>query len=237
MMIDTILNNIPETLTLGSVIVGGSAWLGKYWSSQLIEKVKSKSARDIESLRADYQKEIRVLDEKFKLEVLKFENHLQVSKSTCEIIFDKKVEVYGSLMALRNKYYRYKNESVMVQDDPLDAIETFYTCFMECKSILEDNSLYISEALSSLYDEWMDIAIKHFKQESVDGHEVHGMAYTDEENQQNIHDAQFSARNALVNDTQDLMEQIFNQINDDIRKIRCLVTLPLEENLRVGVRS
>ncbi len=68
MMIDTILNNIPETLTLGSVIVGGAAWLGKYWSSQLIEKVKSKSARDIESLRADYQKEIRVLDEKFGLD-------------------------------------------------------------------------------------------------------------------------------------------------------------------------
>ena len=229
-MLDIFLKNIPETLTLGTVVVGVSAWLGKLLSSHMIEKVKSQSAKDIEDLRAEYQKEIRGLDEKFKLEVLKFENHLQVSKSTYEIIFDKKVEVYASLMTLRNKYYRYKNESVMVEEDPADVIETFYTFFINCKSILEDNALYISEDLSLLYDEWMGLAIKHFKQESVDGYEVHGMAYTDDKNQQNIHDAQFSARNLLVNDTQGLMEQIFAQIKDDLKKIRMLVSLPLETN-------
>lgn len=228
-MIDIILKHIPETLTLGSmIIIGVSAWLGRFLSSSLIEKEKSNSAQNLADLRSDYQKDIRTLDEKVTLQVLKFENNLQVSKSTYEIIFDKKVAVYDSLTTLRDQYYRYKHEDAIKEEHPSDAVETYYTYFINCKSILEGNSLYISEELSLRYDQWMEQAVTHLKKASADGAEVNGKAYTDDENQQNIHDAQFPARNELVNNTQESMEKIFDQIKEDLRKIRLLVSSPLD---------
>lgn len=227
-MFDVILNNIPESITLGGIIIGLSGLLGAFLSSRLIEGYKTKSLKEIEELKNDYHKELRSLNERFQLNLLKVENQLQISKSTYELLFDNKVSTYKALVELRLKYFRYKNESALVEEDGADAIETFYTYFVQCKTLIEDNALYISPELSIRYDKWMNEAIKCFKQESTDGFEVHGQANTHEENAMNVHSAQFPARNALVNNTQELMESIFEQVNTDLRIIRNVSNRPLE---------
>lgn len=227
-MFDVILNNIPESITLGGIIIGLSGLFGKFLSNRLIEGYKTKSLIEIEELKNDYHQELRSLNERFQLNLLKVENQLQISKSTYELLFDKKVSTYKALVELRLKYFRYKNESALVEEDPADTIETFYTYFVQCKTLIEDNALYISPELSIQYDKWMNEAIKCFKQESTDGLEVHGQAYTNEENAMNVHNAQFPARNALVNNTQELMESIFEQVNTDLRIIRNVSNRPLE---------
>ncbi|MGO3344840.1 MAG: hypothetical protein ACTIM4_07895 [Marinomonas sp.] len=227
-MFDVIINNIPESITLGGFIIGLSGLFGKLLSSRLIEGYKTQSLKDIEGLKNVYQKDLRNLDEKFQLNLLKVENQLQISKSTYELLFDNKVSAYKLLVELRLKYFRYKNENAMVEEDPADAIEAFYTYFVQCKTLIEDNALYISPQLSIRYDEWMEKATKCFKQESTDGLEVHGLAYTQHENGENIHNAQFPARNALVNQTQELMENIFEQVNADLSIIRSVSNRPLE---------
>lgn len=227
-MFDVIMNNIPESITLGVTITGLSGLFGKYLSSRLIEGYKKQSLKEIEELKSNYQKELRSLDERFQLNLIKVENQLQISKSTYELLFDNKVSTYKALVELRLKYFRYKNENAMVEEDPSDAIEAFYTFFVQCKTLIEDNALYISPELSIRYDKWMDEATKCFKQESTDGLEVHGLAYTQHENDVNVHNAQFPARNALVNETQELMENIFEQVNADLSIIRSVSNRPLE---------
>ncbi|GLR04998.1 hypothetical protein GCM10007906_25860 [Vibrio hyugaensis] len=215
-------------MTVGGVVIALSGFLSKFLSTRFIEGYKSKSLKELEKLKKEYQRELRDLDDKFQLNLLKVENQLQISKSTYELLFDNKVNTYRSLSALRLKYLRYKHENAMHEEDPVDAIETFYQYFVQCKVLLEDNALYISPELSVRYDKWMVKASKCFKQASIDGLEVHGLAYTEHENDMNVHDAQFPARNALVNDTQDLMESIFEQINTDLDIIRSVSNRPLE---------
>jgi len=227
-MFEDIFSHLPEALGLGAVIVGISGWFGKYLSSRLLESYKTKSLMDIEALKMQYQEELRSLDEKFQLKLLKAENHLQISKSTYELLFDKKVLAYKELMELRLKYYRFKNESVLVEEDPADAIEIYYTYFIQCKTLLENNALYISPELATRFSNWMVLATECFKQESIDGYEVHGLAHTNEENAQNVYFAQFPARNALVNQTQGLMEEVFEQIDIDLSAIRSLSSIPLD---------
>ncbi|MGR6862569.1 hypothetical protein ACU5EH_20865 [Aliivibrio salmonicida] len=227
-MFDIIVNNLLESITLGGLMVSLSGLFGKFLSNRLIEGYRSKSLKEIEELKKEYQKELRSLDNKFQLNLLKVENQLQISKSTYELLFDNKVSIYKALSELRLKYFRYKNENALIEEDPADAIETFYMYFVQCKTLLEDNALYISPQLSIRYDKWMSEASKCFKQESADGLDVHGLAYTSHENMMNVYDAQFHARNALVNNTQELMESIFEQVNSDLGIIRRVSNRPLE---------
>ena len=89
-MFDVIMNNIQESITLGGIIIGLSGLFGKYLSSRLIEGYKTKSLKEIDELKCNYQIELRSLDERFQLNLLKVESQLQISKSTYELLFDNK---------------------------------------------------------------------------------------------------------------------------------------------------
>ncbi|UQA50956.1 hypothetical protein [Vibrio sp. ED002] len=179
---------------------------------------QSKSAKSLQILKEDGQKRLKKVENKLDQERVQREYQHQISKSTYEMIFERRISVYEELQSLKNKHYKYINESPLAKTE--DVIETSYTHFIECRRIIENNKLLISEDLSVLYEEWYELALPYFVKMGEDGFEAHYSSHDDARRAQDVYDAQFSSRNAIVDNTADKMDLVFVQVENDIRNIR-----------------
>ncbi|QUM76741.1 hypothetical protein HWV00_11140 [Moritella sp. 24] len=211
-------NLLPILGGSGAVVIALSSWLGKVSASRIIEKEKSELNLELQKVKDENKLILNRLDAELQKNMQNKEHHYQVSKSTYEMIFDKRVSVYGELLELKNSYYKYINEHPLSETE--DGIEESFTYFMKCRGIIELNKIYVSEELITKYSIWYDLALDSLVKLGKDGYKAHGQAHSDVQNFHNVHDAQFPARNKLVIDTKDSMELLFKQVEFDLQRIR-----------------
>jgi len=227
-MTQLVVDNIISVLGGTSlVVVGLSSWLGTLWSKRILNHEKLKMDKELQQIKDDNQAKLKSMEQDLLVELQKRDHYHQISKSTYEMNFDRKVKVYTDLLSLNQDFSRFKNESPMA-DEP-ESTEVYYKYFDRCKTLLESEKLYISSHLAKLYDNWYSTALPYLKKARVDGNAVHGLAYTNEENQDNIHEAQEPARYELVCETFKEMQAIFDQIEIDVASIRRIIELPMKE--------
>ncbi|HCG7969488.1 TPA: hypothetical protein NJ499_004693 [Vibrio parahaemolyticus] len=183
------------------------------------------SAKKLQAYKSESQNKLKSMEHEFSIEIQKKDHYHQISKSTYEMIFNKKVSVYTELLGLKQEYSKFKNENPLA-DDAEECIEIYYNYFIKCKLLIEKEKLYVSNDLACLYDLWYNDAVQYFKLAGVHGFAVHGQAYTERENEMNIYDAQEPARWELVQNTFSKMESIFDQIEFDVKVIRKIIELP-----------
>ncbi|MGF1850530.1 hypothetical protein L4C44_01395 [Vibrio satsumensis] len=209
------LKEFSDYLGGGAAILALCTLLWQFWSARNLQKYKNES-----------QSSLKALEHEFSVEMQKRDHSHQISKSTYEMNFDRKVSVYTELLKLKQDYSKFKNENPLA-DDELESPDIFYNYFIQCKVIIEREKLYISDDLASLYDSWYSVAVKYFKKAGIEGIAVHGLAYTNEENEMNIYDAQQESRWELVHETFPLMDSVFDQIEYDVKIIRKIIEIPI----------
>ncbi len=227
-MSQLVIENIVSVLGGASVVVIGlSSWLGSLWSKRILNQEKLRMDKELQQLKDSNLANLKSMERELQVELQKRDHYHQISKSTYEMNFERKVKVYTELLLLNQKFFRFMNESPLA-DEP-ECTETYYGYFEQCKTLIEKEKLYVSSKLAERYELWYQKALPYFKQAGLDGYAVHGFAHTDEENKQNIYDAQEPARYDLVCETFKEMQAIFEQVEIDVASIRRIIELPMQE--------
>ncbi len=222
------VNNILATLGGASLLITGlSAFLGKVWSKRIIMTEKASIEKDIQKMRAHHDRELKFLEANIQLELLRKDQFHQISKSTFESIFNRKIELYSDLLKVSIEFRRFARESIYSEiDDPTDDLWDYQR---KIRDLIESNRLYVTEALFEKYSVWYEKAVPYLKQADVDGYEAHGQAYTDEENELNVFYAQQPSYAKLVSETDAEFASILDQVDRDIDSLRRNIEMPLNK--------
>jgi hypothetical protein len=223
-----VTNNIIEVLGGASLLITSlSAYLGKLLAGKSLEREKGFIAKNLQLQKEAHSLEMKNIENKLQLEMVKQDQFHQISKTTFEKIFETKIDIYTNLLTLKiyfNKFYKESHDLEVGEDDPTDH---FYSLFMKCREMLESNKLYISSELSNKYDQWHTKALPYLKQANVEGYHAHGMAYTERENWENVWEAQAPIFSKMIGESFTEMLGIFEQIDRDIALIRENINSPI----------
>ena len=95
----------------GVVVTSLSAYLGKLLADRSLMREKASLTRDLQSQKDKHSLEIKVLEHDLQLELSKKDQFNQISKSTYENLFNRKISVYSDLLKLKTDYDKFVNES------------------------------------------------------------------------------------------------------------------------------
>jgi hypothetical protein len=204
----------------GVVVTGLSAYLGKFLADKSLLREKSALETVIKNTQNEHQTSIKLLEKELKLELVKKDQFHQISKSTFENIFNKKIDVYSSLLIIKTNYdkFRYEDGSFEFIDPTYD----FLSHFKLFRKSIEENRLYISNDLSDKYDDWYLEAALYFRQleETEFNIQAHAGGTDNRVVNEEVWEAQEPINQNLVNNTIEKMALIIKQIELDVRKIR-----------------
>jgi hypothetical protein len=142
------INNIGD-VAITMLVILGTIYLIKQAIQLLISKnleiVKSQNNKEIEKLKSELDKQKQQLE------------HIhQVSQVTYQKLFEKKIEIYQSLLQVLQKYKIKEKENYNPFEDSGDTIykhrEDSFTEIKEIEHIIEGNQLYISNKLLKKYE-------------------------------------------------------------------------------------
>ncbi|SMC74758.1 hypothetical protein SAMN02746065_10928 [Desulfocicer vacuolatum DSM 3385] len=227
---EILTENILTTLSGAGVLVTGlSAFLGRVWSKRILMREKGVIEGELQEMRSNHEKSLKLIEANVRLQILKKDQFHQISKSTFESIFNRKIELYSDLLKISVQFRRFAIESIYSEiDDPTDE---FWNFQRKTRELIENNRLYVSEDLFEKYVIWYEKAVAYFKAADIAGYEAHGQSYTEEENLMNVWDAQHPEYAKLVKNTNDEFVAILDQIEKDIDRLRKSIEIPLNKAL------
>ena len=89
-----VIENIIAVLGGGTLLITAlSSWLGSLWSKRILMNEKT-----------ELELKIKEIEQSLKIEALRHDYQFQLSKSTYEMIFNKKINAYSELLSLKNKF-------------------------------------------------------------------------------------------------------------------------------------
>lgn len=216
-----VIDNIISVLGgAGIVVTGLATYLGKLLSdkSLLREKVHLETA--LQNAQNEHQTSIKLLEKELQLELVKKDQFHQISKSTFENIFNRKIDVYSNLLKIKIDYdkFRYEDGSF----DFIDPTYEFLSHFELFRKSIEENRLYISNDLSKKYDEWYLEAAPYLRKlEEVEFNiQAHAGASEDKDLYHDIWSEQAPIIHDLVENTIEKMGLVIKQIDYDVENIR-----------------
>lgn len=216
-----VIDNIISVLGgAGIVVTGLATYLGKLLSdkSLLREKVHLETA--LQNAQNEHQTSIKLLEKELQLELVRKDQFHQISKSTFENIFNRKIDVYSNLLKIKIDYdkFRYEDGSF----DFIDPTYEFLSHFELFRKSIEENRLYISNDLSKKYDEWYLEAAPYFRKlEAVEFNiQAHAGAVTDNDLYNDIWAEQGPIIHDIVENTIEKMGLVIKQIDHDVENIR-----------------
>jgi hypothetical protein len=198
-----VLEHIIATIGSASLIVTGlSAYIGKRISDRSNIFQKAAFDKDIQSIKHEHASSMLLIEKEIQVELAKKDRFHQISKGTFENALEGGIE------------------------DPTDE---FYSLFMRCRESLESNKLYISDELSNKYDQWHKKAAPFLKQANIEGFHAHGLAHTENKNNQNVWEAEAPILSEMIHATMEEMKSIFSQVDKDIILIRSNINAPMRQ--------
>lgn len=205
----------------GVLITGLSTFLGKLWSDKSLLREKARLTSELKEIENRHSMAIQLLEKELQLELIKKDQFHQISKTTYEKLFDKKIKIYSDLLQLKTDYDRFKNESGTFEY--IDPTEDFLSHFKLFKEKIEENRLYISNEISDRFDEWYKQAAPYFQRIE----EVAISAYAEpkfiagvESSPEGIWEDQEPIIRELISDTFEKMSLVISQIETDVKEIK-----------------
>lgn len=208
-----ILNHLLSVLGGLSVIITGlSAFLGKTLSERIILKEK-----------ANISRELKILEREIQLDIKSKELFSQISSETYKKIFEKKIEIYSSLLTSKNNYIQFDKESHIPEVD--DPTNDYYRLYVDFRKIIENNKLYISNNLSNAYENWYIQASPYLKEAKIKGYQTYGNTHcnNDIDRDFEVELAQNQKISEMIIKTKDDMEIFIKQIDTDVAEIRLTI--------------
>lgn len=204
---------------VGVVVTGLSTFLGKLVSEKSILREKIKLQAELQSQKEKHEHDLKLLEKDLQVNLAKSERFSQISKTTFENIFSKRIDVYSKLTTLRTEYYAFINEGHEIEVDD-DAIGGFQSLFSKCRNLIEDNRLYISSELSKAYDAWLSVASPFYKEVNISGYEIHLSSYDDGQRYNEFMAAEAVIFSRMIRATIEEMTKVFDQIENDVELMR-----------------
>jgi hypothetical protein len=198
-----------------------SSYLGKLLSDRSLMREKANFDKELQSQKERHSLEIELLNYKLKHELLKKDQFHQISKSTYENLFNKKVSVYSELIKLKNDYDKFSNESGTFEY--INPTIDFLTHFNLFKENIEENRLYITNELSDAFDNWYKKSSAYFQR--IEAVEFNLSTRSETIESDVIWLQQEPIIRDLISNTMSEMMVILDQINKDVSDIRSFMTL------------
>lgn len=225
-----VLEHIIATIGSASLIVTGlSAYIGKRISDRSNIFQKAAFDKDIQSIKHEHASSMLLIEKEIQVELAKKDRFHQISKGTFEKIFESKIEIYTNLIKLKIDFFKFLDEDYALEVGIEDPTDEFYSLFMRCRESLESNKLYISDELSNKYDQWHKKAAPFLKQANIEGFHAHGLAHTENKNNQNVWEAEAPILSEMIHATMEEMKSIFSQVDKDIILIRSNINAPMRQ--------
>jgi len=213
-------NIIPVLGGTGFVVTGLTTYLGKLLADKSLLREKTVLETALQNAQNEHQTSIKLLEKELQLELLKKDQFHQISKSTFENIFNKKIDVYSNLLKIKTDYdkFRYEDGSF----DFIDPNYEFLSHFKLFRKNIEENRLYISNDLSEKYDDWYLEAAPYFRKiEEVEFNiQANAGGTEDSEVYHDIWEKQEPIIHDLVKNTIENMGLVIKQIECDVKTIR-----------------
>jgi hypothetical protein len=219
-----VIDNIISVLGgAGVVVTVLTTYLGKLLADKSLLREKKAIETALQNAQNQHQTSIKLLEKELQLELVRKDQFHQISKSTFENIFNRKIDVYSNLLNIKADYdkFYYENGSF----DFIDPTYEFLSHFKHFRKNIEENRLYISNDLSERYDAWYLEAAPYFRRlEEIEFNiQAHAGGTPEIEVDQDIWAEQEPVTQDLVNNTIDTMGLVIKQIEIDVKKIRSSV--------------
>lgn len=216
-VVDNIILSLGGTVVVTAAL---STFLGKIWSTRIINREKAKLDSEIQTIKDNGAKDLASLKSTFDIELLRRDQFHELSKSTYEKIFDKRVEVYTELLELRLVFEKFRNEDGSFRF--INPTEGYHQRFNDIRQAIEKNRLYITNQLAEAYDNWYREAAQYIRQiDEIEYEEVScAVGPSDINTMQRILERQESVIEGLVTKTFIKMDTLINQIEKDVSLIR-----------------
>ncbi|MFV8458887.1 hypothetical protein ACNO5M_27810, partial [Vibrio owensii] len=222
-----VLDNIITVLGGAGVIVTSlSSYLGKLLADRSLMREKASLEKDLQSQKDNHSLEIKLLERELQLELSKKDQFHQISKSTYENLFNKKIEVYSELIKLKTDYEIFSNESGSFEY--IDPTSDFLTHFNSFKKNIEENRLYITNELSDVFDDWYKQASSYFQrieEVEISLYASNTFPRSEAVEPESIWLEQEPIIRKLISDTMPKMMLVLKQIDKDVSDIRGTMTL------------
>lgn len=208
----------------GILVTGLATYLGKLLADRSLLKEKAALESLLQKAKSDHEMSIKMLEKDVRLELVKKDQFHQISKTTFENIFNKKIEIYSNLLKLKTNYERFRYESGSF--DFVDPSDDFLSHFNLFRKNIESNRLYISNDLSDKYDSWYLDAAQYFRKiEEVEFNiSLHSFNGIESDYHEAIWSEQSPIISALVANTLSKMTEVIEQIEADVKQIRAHVS-------------
>jgi len=205
-----VIEHIISVLGGGGVLITGLAtYLGKFWADKSLLQEKSKLEGDIKLLEKDLQ-----------LELTKRDQYHQISKPTFEKLFDKKIKIYTRLLTICLAYKKFSCESGFnkIFDYQFDSALEYVNLM---KKEIEDNRLYVSEALVKKFNSWYLKASEYYRDLEIKEIEVQQNVGLDGEYiHEKVSKAQEETIRQMLTKTDTELNEVFLQIEVDASEFR-----------------
>ncbi len=199
-----------------TILMGLSLFFGKVWSNRLHEKDKSKNKQEILQLK-----------DKLEKNKTKIEHFHQISQSTYQNLFVKKITVYQDLIDIKNIYIKEFNEDVNLQTIEYEHgsnYDFYYDFFNQIRVIIDKNKFYISNELFNKYNILYD-KIKPFIHRLTEFNSFEMEMHSYREDPQQRDDDIQGMHYEMLQESKKELEDLFMQIEVDIKYIRNKIDL------------
>ncbi|WP_208638361.1 hypothetical protein [Vibrio splendidus] len=210
--------------------VGVSTLIGKHWFDKSLQKHKQAFEKDIKESDANNAKKIKeldnkhaasmkALDEKHALEMKRTQRFFSISQSTFEKLFDKKLNVYNRLLMVSLEFKKFNSENGFneVFEYQFDSCLNYVNIL---KKEIEDNRLYLSDSLVNDFNFWYVKAAPFYLRLDTIEINIRRNNSDNEHIGTIISEAQEEEIREMLIETNDALNNIFNQIEADASAFR-----------------
>jgi len=215
-----VVSTVLTSLGGATVIIGGFAHLlGKIWTDRIAKETSAKFTSELEVLKSKNT----ILLEEFKsnsaISLKENEQFALISQEFYQDFFNKRVRIYQKLLNIKNEYVTDMEEEFITEQ--LESWgNVYHSSYIKLRSLIIKNQLYISNDLDALFTKFRSKASEYIKE--ADLMEAYSI---NSDGTHNGSEALDSAYQNFANETYKLMTAVFDQIGDDVSKLRSRVEI------------
>ena len=189
-----------------------------------LQYIKDMNAKEIELLRLDHSKKMEQLQNEFKTEFLKHEAYTSISKEKFQELFEKRIEVYEGFLKLKKEI----DDSIVNDAEFLHIHDDDPSHFTNSISKINDasqaHSMLISNELATLSNELFKKSSQVFSNAKVTSFYAEMSSHDgNQADYERIMDAENSELRKMFTECGDLYEKWFEQLDNDVSKIRAIL--------------
>ncbi|WP_141742651.1 hypothetical protein [Aeromonas hydrophila] len=217
-----VLTTLIASLSGASVILTAFAhFFGKIWADKIAQQTMARFNQELEIVRSRNTLALEDLKIRANLEIKDREQFSGISLEFYQSFFKSRVETYLILLRIKNDYFKNMHEDFFTELTE-EWMSVYCNTFDELKNTVLENQLYVSNDLDIKFNSFRVEAASYLKEATIAEGEAIGHGaderYAAEEIRRPILER-------FYNDTHELMNDVLQQIEDDVRKLRARIEI------------